>query len=96
MGSIQGKVTLYVTSETSGWGQQQRVGMDLPRVTSALVTVEQFPQYMKEKSENDYKALRDQYLVSVCTNVHCTMYVRTYVLVCWLVSASSSIGISRI
>ena len=64
VGSIQGKVTLYVTSETGGWDRQQRVGMDLPRVTSALVTVEQFPQYMKEKSDNDYKALRDQYLVS--------------------------------
>ena len=65
VGSIQGKVTLYVTSETSGWGQQQdRRKMGLPTVTSDLVAVEQFPQFVREKSENGSKGLRDQFLVS--------------------------------
>ena len=68
MGSIQGKVTLYVTSEMSGWGQQQdRRKMGLPTVTSDLVAVEQFPQFVREKSENGSKGLRDQFLVSCHT-----------------------------
>ena len=39
--------------------------MDLPRVTSKLVTVEQFPQYMAENSGNGSRGLRDQFLVRV-------------------------------
>ena len=40
--------------------------MDLPTVSRLLVTVDQFPQYMEENSGNSSRALRDQYLVSVC------------------------------
>lgn len=71
VGSIQGKVTLYVTTETdiNGWGQPQRGGMELPTVTSELVTVDQFPQYMKEKNDNGSKELRNQYLVSMSTDL---------------------------
>ena len=66
VGSIQGKVTLYVTSETSGWSRQPQGPrrMGLPTVTSALVTVEQFPQFVREKNEDGSKGLRDQFLVS--------------------------------
>jgi protein tyrosine phosphatase len=75
VGSIQGKVTLYVTSETSGWSRQPQGPrrMGLPTVTSALVTVEQFPQFVREKNENGSKGLRDQFLcLSSCEEAHST------------------------
>ena len=71
MGSIQGKVMLYVTSENGGQG-----GLDLPTVTSELVSVDQFPQYMADKMANGGKGLRDQYLVSQTNNTQLTyMYM---------------------
>ena len=66
VGSIQGKVTLYVTSEMNGWGRQRGRGLELPKVISCPVTVEQFPQYMEEKRANSSRFLRDQFLVSHC------------------------------
>ena len=37
--------------------------MDLPVVSSRLVNIEQFDQYMRENGENEGRGLRDQFLV---------------------------------
>lgn len=65
VGSIQGKVTLYVSSELSGLGQRPAGGggLELPVVRSSLVTVDRFADYMQEKSVNYSRALRDEFLV---------------------------------
>lgn len=71
----------------NGWGPEHRGGMELPTVTSALVTVNQFPQYMQEKNDNGSKALRNEYLVSMSVGLCvswfsfslCISYMKRYI-----------------